>query len=178
MRAATIAVLAGLTAAAAVGSVAQSQPAAVDPHAAVCRPGERGPALEAQIIGLRDRIGTIRIELYPPNDPEFLSNSRLLLDAGKDFRRVDMPVPESGPVTLCVRAPHTGEYAVSVLHDRHRIGKFNLMSTGAGFGNNPRLGFSQPKAALATMTIGPGVTTTRIVLNYFHGLSFSPLREK
>lgn len=177
MRAAFIAVLAGVVAVAVVGA-ASAQPAAVDPYTAICRPGERGPALEAQIIGLRDRIGMIRIELYPPNDPEFLSNSRLLVDAGKDFRRVDMAIPESGPVTLCVRAPHAGEYAVSVLHDRHGIGKFNLMSAGAGFGNNPRLGFSQPKAALATMTIGPGVTATRIVLNYFHGLAFGPLHVK
>jgi uncharacterized protein (DUF2141 family) len=176
MRAAIIAVLAGLTTA--IGGSARSQPAAVDPYAAVCRPNEHGPALEAQIIGLRDRIGTIRIELYPPNDPEFLSNSRLLVDAGKDFRRVEMPVPASGPVTLCIRAPHAGDYAVSVLHDRHRIGKFNLMSAGAGFGNNPQLGFSQPKAMVATMAIGPGVTTTRIVLNYFHGLAFGPLNTK
>ncbi len=177
MRAALTAVMAGVVAAAAFGA-ASAQPAAVDPYTAVCRPNEHGPALEAQIVGLKDRIGTIRIELYPPNDPEFLSNSRLLVDAGKDFRRVDMPLPPSGPVTLCIRAPHAGEYAVTVLHDRHGIGKFNLMSAGAGFGNNPRLGFSQPKAALATMTIGPGVTTTRIVLNYFHGLSFGPLRVK
>lgn len=177
MRAALIAVLAVGTALT-VADATIAQPAVVDPYAAVCRPNERGPALEAHILGLRDRIGTIRIELYPPNDPEFLSNSRLLVDVGKDFRRVDVPIPESGPVTLCVRAPHTGEYAVSVLHDRHHIGKFNLMSAGAGFGNNPRLGFSQPKAALATMTIGPGVTKTEIVLNYFHGLSFGPLRVK
>ena len=144
---------------------------------ATCRTNEPGPALVAHIEGFRNREGNIRIELYPPVDGEFLGNSRLLLEAGKDFRRIDVPVPASGPVVLCIRAPHPGNYAVSVLHDRDRDGKFDKFSDGAGFGNNPRLGFSQPKAAAATLAVGPGVTETRIVLNYFHALSFSPLRR-
>jgi len=144
---------------------------------ATCRTGEAGPALVAHIEGFRNREGNVRIELYPPVDGEFLGNSRLLLEAGKDFRRVDVPVPQSGPVILCIRAPHVGDYAVSVLHDRDRDGKFDKFSDGAGFGNNPRLGFSQPHAAAARLTVGPGVTETRIVLNYFHALSFSPLRR-
>ncbi len=150
--------------------------ASADP--ATCRANESGPALLAEITGFKDREGNIRIELYPPVDGEFLGNSKLLLEAGKDFRRIDLPVPPSGPVTLCIRAPHAGAYAVSVLHDRKRDGKFAAMSDGAGFGNNPHLGFSQPKAAAATMAIGPGVTETRIVLNYFHGLTFGPLKGR
>ena len=144
---------------------------------ASCRAGETGPALRAEISGFKDRTGNVRIELYPAVEGDFLSSSKVLIEAGKTFRRVEVPVPASGAVTMCIRAPHAGEYAVSVLHDRKGDGKFAAMSDGAGFANNPRLGLSKPKAAAATLAIGPGVTDTHIVLNYFRGFSFGPIRN-
>lgn len=146
---------------------------------ASCRPGESGPALLAAIGGFKDRTGNVRIELYPPAvDADFLTSSKVLIAAGKTFRRVEIPVPASGDVTLCIRAPHAGDFAVSVLHDRKGDGKFAATSDGAGFGNNPKLGLSKPKAAAATLAVGPGVTETRIVLNYYKGLlSFGPVRD-
>ncbi len=45
---------------------------------------------------------------------------------------------------------------------------------GIGFANNPKLGFSKPKARQATLDVGPGVIETTIVVNYLNGLSIGP----
>ena len=53
-----------------------------------CRPGERGPAFEITVDGLKDRRGTFKLEVYPDNDTDFLADDNVLVSAGKTFRRV------------------------------------------------------------------------------------------
>jgi uncharacterized protein (DUF2141 family) len=144
---------------------------------AACRAGETGPALHINVVGLKDRNGLVRAELYPANDPDFLSDDAILVNAGKTFRRVDLPIPSTGPVTLCMRIPGPGRYSLSLLHDRDRNLKFTKFSDGVGFGSNPKLGWSQPKAAAATITAGPGISDVNVVMNYLRGLSFGPLKR-
>jgi uncharacterized protein (DUF2141 family) len=145
--------------------------------AAACIAGDE-PAILVLPEGLKDRKGELRLELYPDNDADFLQDDKILIEAGRTFRRVDVPTPASGPIALCIRAPRPGRYTLMLLHDRDSNRKFGAFVDGAGFPGNPRLGFGRPRAAQALITVGHGVTTTRIVLNYFHGLSFSPLRKK
>src|SRR5689334_20217620 len=83
-----------------------------------CRLGENGPAFLVDVIGLKDRRGLLKLELYPANDEDFLEDDNILLNAGKTFRRVEIAVPPAGPVELCIRAPAAGLYALSLLHDR------------------------------------------------------------
>ena len=143
-----------------------------------CRPNEPGPAVVVTAIGLKDRKGRIRLELYPDSDPEFLEDDAVLVKAGKTFRRTDIAVPATGPVELCVRAPHAGSYALSLVHERSGGRKFHLSSDGIGFPGDPKLGFSKPKAAAARVAIGDGVTHINIRLNYRHGLfSFAPVED-
>ncbi|HET8613750.1 MAG TPA: DUF2141 domain-containing protein [Sphingomonas sp.] len=144
-----------------------------------CRPGAPGSDIFVDVEGLKDRKGRLRLELYPPDDADFLSDDNLLIEEGKTFRRVDVPVPQSGPVRLCIRAPGPGVYTMSLLHDRDSNHKFGLSTDGIGFPGNPRLGWSKPKAAQARIVVNGSRTETRIILNYRHGLfSFSPLRNK
>ena len=42
-----------------------------------CRPNEQGPAILISPLGLKDRTGTLRAELFPPDQADFLA------DAGK-----------------------------------------------------------------------------------------------
>jgi uncharacterized protein (DUF2141 family) len=141
----------------------------------LCQPGETRPSLIVEVAGLRDRKGALRLELYPDDDADFLSDDNALLADGKAFARVDAPIPPTGPVHLCIRAPHGGSYAISLLHDRDANHKFGLSVDGIGFSQNPRLGWAKPAAASARIQIGNGPTHTRIVLNYRHGLfSFRP----
>lgn len=143
-----------------------------------CSVRETGPSLLVEVMGLKDRRGRLKLELYPANDDDFLEDDNILINAGKTFRRVELNVPSSGPVELCIRAPAAGRYSVSLLHDRDANRKFGLSVDGIGFGGNPKLGLSKPKAAAASVLVGDGPTHVRIVMNYRKGLiSFGPLER-
>lgn len=144
----------------------------------LCRPGEHGPSLLVRVEGLKDRRGRLKLEFYPDNDDDFLEDDNILVSAGKTFRRVELAVPKSGPVDLCIRAPSPGRYAVSLLHDRDDNRKFSLSVDGIGFGGNPKLGWSKPRAVKASVEVGDGPTPIRIILNYRRNLfSFGPVED-
>jgi len=144
-----------------------------------CRSPENGPSFLVSVVGLKDRRGLLKLEVYPDNDDDFLADDNKLIAAGKVFRRVEEPVPQSGPVSLCIRVPGPGRYAVSLLHDRDGNRKFGLSSDGIGFAGNPRLGWSKPRADAASADAGSGPTPITIVMNYRHGLlSFGPTKRK
>jgi len=144
---------------------------------AQCSANEQGPSIKIEVAGMKDRQGLLKLELYPADDKDFLGDDAQIVRAGKPFRRVEVPVPQSGPVWICIRAPGPGTYALSLLHDRDGNHKFGLSLDGAGFPNNPKLGFSKPKAAAASVRVGAGPTLTRVVMNDRHGLfSFGPLK--
>lgn len=143
-----------------------------------CRPNEPGPAAMIVVTGLKDRKGLLRAEVYPANDEDFLASDKVLVRAGKPFRRVEMALPPSGPVELCIRLPGPGPHAISVLHDRDSNRKFGLSSDGIGFPGNGKLGMSKPGAANATLVAGKGVSDITIRMNYRIGLfSFGPLKS-
>ena len=142
-----------------------------------CRAGEAGPAVLVTISGLKDRTGLLRAELYPDDDDDFLQDDKILVREGKTFRRVEIAVPRSGPAQLCVRVPGPGAYTLSLLHDRDSNLKFSLSGDGIGFPNNPKLGFSKPKATSVAFVAGSGLTTIGIVMNYRRGLfGFGPIK--
>lgn len=147
-------------------------------HEGRCRTDEAGPALLIEAVGLKDRMGLLRAELYPAVDGDFLADDNVLIAAGKIFARVDMALPPSGPVRLCIRVPRPGRYALSLLHDRNANRKFDLSEDGIGFPGNPRLGWSKPKAARASVEAGRGLTPVEIRLNYRRGLSLRPLEVR
>jgi uncharacterized protein (DUF2141 family) len=143
-----------------------------------CRPGETGPALLVEATGLKDRAGNMKLELYPSNDQDFLADDNILVAAGKTFRRVEIPTPQTGPVVLCVRIPGPGTYNVSLLHDRDSNRRFGWKIDGIGFSGNPRLGWSKPKAKSARVAVASsGVSKISIVLNYKSGLGVAPLKQ-
>lgn len=140
-----------------------------------CRSNEPGPAFIVNVAGLRDRIGQLKLEVYPATDEDFLADDNVLVAAGKTFRRVEVPVPASGPIELCVRVPRAGRYGVVVLHDRNSNRRFNWRTDGIGFAGNPRLGLSQPDAEEASAIASSRRTSIIIVMNYLRGLRMRPL---
>ena len=161
----------------AAGAAIPSQPD-LGTAAGACRAGESGPAFLVTAIGLKDRKGTLRVEVYPANDADFLADDNVLVAAGKTFRRVEVPVPASGPVVICVRVPGPGAYtAFPSFHDRDRNRKFSLASDGLGFPSDPPLHLVPPPASAARALAGRGPTPLAIRLNYHHGLfAFGPIR--
>jgi uncharacterized protein (DUF2141 family) len=135
----------------------------------------RGPAIRVNVIGLKDRLGRLKLELYPANEADFLKDDRDLVKEGKFFRRIWADTPPGGNVVLCIRAPAPGTYALLFTHDRDGKNKFNFWRDGAGFPSNQKLGRSRPKLAQALISVGSGVTTATIQAQYLRGLSgFGP----
>ena len=143
-----------------------------------CRAHEDGPAFLVSAIGLKDRQGRLKLEVYPDRDEDFLADDNVLVAAGKTFRRVEVAVPSSGIPLLCVRVPGPGRYSVMLLHDRDANRKFGWRVDGIGFAGNPTLGWSKPKAAVAAVTAGRDPTPITIVLNYRQGLAMRPLAQR
>lgn len=144
-----------------------------------CRPNESGPAFLVSFDGIKDRKGVVRAEVYPPTDPEFLGDDNVLLMAGKTFRRAEQPVPQSGPVVLCIRVPGPGTYALSVLHDRDSNHKLTLLSDGFGCASNPRIHWGQPSADECLATAANHPTRVSVTLNYHRGIfGFGPLKGR
>jgi uncharacterized protein (DUF2141 family) len=143
-----------------------------------CRPNESGPSFLINLVGLKDRQGRVKVELYPPNDEDFLQDDNKLVAAGKTFRRVEMDVPATGPVVLCVRAPSAGTWTLSLLHDRDANRKFGLSTDGVGFPTDPKLGWSKPKWRSAAAVAGNGPTRINVTMQYRRGLfSFGPVNR-
>lgn len=142
-----------------------------------CRQSETGPAFLVTAEGLKDRRGILKLEVYPANEDDFLADDNVLLMAGKTFRRVEVPVPVSGPVRLCIRVPSPSRYAVSLLHDRDLNRRFGWTIDGIGFAGNPRLGWGKPKVAKSIAVAGSAPTPITIVLNYKRGLGVAPLKH-
>lgn len=145
---------------------------------AACRPEEPGPALFVTAVGLKDRRGLLRAELYPDNDADFLQDDAILINQGKTFRRAEINLAGSSGATICMRIPAPGRYALSLLHDRDANLKFGIFSDGIGFPGNPKLKRSKPSASSAAFTAGSGITKVNITMNYLHGFSFSPEARK
>lgn len=142
---------------------------------AACRSPEAGPAVQLQVNGLKDRTGILRLELYPANDKDFLAADKVLIAAGKVFKRVDIRVPASGTPVICIRAPYPGRFAIALLHDRDANGKFGFTRDGVAFPGNPRLGTGRPAAAAASVNLGGGVADMPVKMQYLRGLRFGPL---
>ena len=144
--------------------------------AAACSPGG-GPAILAQVTGLKDRKGRIKLELYPATAEDFLKDDDNLVAEGKTFRRVWANMPASGPVNVCIRVPRPGRYALLVTHDRDGKNKFNFFQDGAGFVGTAKLGMSRPKVDQAIIDVGNGTTERSVRMQYLHGLGgFGPMK--
>lgn len=141
--------------------------------AAACTSG--GPAILATIVGLKDRKGELKLELYPATQADFLRDDRDLIREGKLFRRVRVPTPAAGAVQLCMRVPRPGRYALLFTHNRDGKNKFSIWADGAGFASNLRLGRARPKLGQAIVDVPAGVASVTIRAQYLRGLSgFAP----
>lgn len=162
-----------------LGGALAAQPATViGTDAAACAPDARDTAALIDIDGIKDRTGIMRVEVYPNNDDEFLGDRHKLVAEGKTFRRVETPLPATGPVRVCIKLPGAGTYAIAVVHQRGDSISFSFTKDGIGFPNNPRLYLSKPDVEAVAMAFPHGVTTVSVILNYKQGLAMKPLKKQ
>ena len=157
---------AALLAAIVPAAVAQ---AALGPDAAACTNGSNRPAVLVNVMGFKNRAGTVRVQLYGSNPADFLAK-------GKKVRRIDVPVTRAGTMGVCVAVPGPGTYAVAVRHDADGNGKSGW-SDGGGFSNNPKLSLTnlKPSHRQVAIAVGRGVKPVNVVLNYRSGFSVGPV---
>lgn len=168
---ARIGIAAGLLA---LAAPALAQPVMLGQDSAACTSGE-GPAIQANIEGLKDRKGELKLELYPPEEGDFLKDDTILIREGKLFRRIRVSTPASGAVAMCIRVPKPGRYALLFTHNRDGKNKFSFWNDGAGFPSNRKIGRARPKLEGALIDVGKGVVVTTIRTQYLHGIGgFSP----
>jgi uncharacterized protein (DUF2141 family) len=143
--------------------------AAIGPDAPACAPGSRRPALLVRVDGFKNRIGTLRINLYGNSQADFLQR-------GKKIRRIDIPVTRAGAMPVCVALPAPGIYAVAVRHDADANNKTGWNDGGA-YSRNPHLTIMdlKPKLRDAAVSVGNGVRPIDVRLNYRQGLRIAPI---
>ena len=145
------------------------------PDAALCRNGAGKDAVLVTVDGFKNREGTLRLELWPGTQEDFMRDHHELVAEGKAYHRVTVPVPASGPAKVCVPLPGPGVYAVGAFHSPSGQRKFNFRQDGATFTRNPRVGLSRPKASEVAVTYGRGLNTETVTLNSLRGLGFRPI---
>jgi uncharacterized protein (DUF2141 family) len=157
---------------------AVAQAPILGPDAALCAKGSTADALLLTIDGLKNRDGTVRVELWPGIEGDFLRNHHELVVEGKAYRRVTITPPTSGPAKVCVPLPGPGTYAVGAFHSPAGVRKFNVRQDGVSFTRNPKVGLSKPKAKDVAVTYGPGVSEEIVTLNYLRGLAMRPIPKE
>jgi hypothetical protein len=149
----------------------------VGEDSAICNAGH-GPAIQANIVGMKDRAGEVKLEIYPANETDFLRDDYLLIKEHKLFRRITALTPKSGAVSLCIKVPGPGRYAILFTHNRDSQSKFSFWTDGAGFPGGERMGRSRPKLNQALIDAGPGITNVTIRAQYLRGLGgFAPMKD-
>lgn len=143
------------------------------PDAAVCARGD-GPAILVNVIGFKNRDGTVRARTFGGSPSTWFDKKHYLKKTLAD-------VPSSGPVTICMPVPRPGIYAVDIRHDINANSDTDK-SDGAGASGNPPVSLfdiifgRRPPANKVSIQVGDGVTPITIVLKYVSGGSVKPIQ--
>jgi uncharacterized protein (DUF2141 family) len=148
------------------------------PDAAACKPGSGMDAVLVTVGGFKNREGTLRLELWPGTEEDFMRDHHKLVAEGKPYHRVTVALPDSGPARVCVPLPGPGSYALGAFHSPSGQRKFNFRQDGATFTRNPKVGLSKPRAADVAMRFGSGLSEASVTMNYLRGLAFRPLPKE
>lgn len=122
------------------------------------------------VLGLENKEGNIRVQVYSADPEEFL-------EKGKKLLRVDVPV-STLEVQVCVVLPEPGIYALVVMHDRNANGRADIFSEGFGFSRNPKLMFSKPDHDEVAIAVPEGITEIDVSLNYMFRLENKERRRR
>lgn len=132
--------------------------------------GKAGVHALVNVLGLDNKEGNVRVQIYSDDPEEFLAN-------GKKVLRVDVPV-SSLKMQVCVTFPEVGTYAMVVMHDRNANGRADILTEGFGFSRNPKLMFSKPDHDKVAFTVPRGVIEMDVSLNYMFRLENKDRRRR
>lgn len=163
-----------LAAAAALGAPASAQEthSILGPYAARCAAGN-APSILTTIVGLKSRTGTLRVRTFG-------GATSTWFEKRKWISRVEIPVPASGPVRICMPAAAPGTYAVELRHDVNGNGETDR-SDGGGASGDPRVTLldfvlgRKPSPKVTAVRVGDGVTEITVTAMYLSGGALRPI---
>ncbi|WP_338241941.1 DUF2141 domain-containing protein [Aurantiacibacter hainanensis] len=126
---------------------------------APCR-GE-GPAVWLQVTNIEGSSGTMRFQLYPGTDADWL-------ERGRWINRIELPA-RSGTMQVCMPVPRPGNYAIAIRHDKNNNGRTDISSDGGGMSNNPSINIfnlGKPGIDKTRFSIGREVLPMSIRMRY------------
>ncbi|WP_116092210.1 DUF2141 domain-containing protein [Sphingomonas crusticola] len=141
------------------------------PHAQDCTGGK--PAMLVHVQGLKSRGGTIRVQSYGGDPASYFEKHAYL-------ERVEVRVPATGAIDVCMPVPRPGLYAVSVRHDANGNGGADIRQDGGGFSGNPSISLfdamfkRKPNPSQVQVRVA-GLTKVPVTLNYVRGASVGPV---
>lgn len=163
------AVALGISALVALPAAGVAAPAESAPHGC---PADQ-PAMLVRVTGFKVRTGMVRVQSYGGDPASYF-------DKGAYLARVEVRVPASGPLDVCMPVAAPGRYAISVRHDPDGTGRADT-SDGGGMSGNPRMSLidimlkHKPNPAEVAIEVGHGVKLVPITLNYMQGGGFRPV---
>ncbi len=148
---------------AAAGPAGPAMGAPLGPNPSLCD-GSTEPSILVRVSGLKNRAGTVRVRTFS-GDPGKYFDKRYAL------RRVQYPVPATGPVEICVPVSGPGLYAVDVRHDANGNDDTDR-SDGVGASGNPKFSLlniifgRKPRAEQVQISVSTGTTIVPITVRY------------
>ncbi len=138
----------------------------IGPHADDCAPGADKPAMLVHIEGLRPHAGHVRVQSYGGAPESYF-------EKGAYIERVDVDLPPSGAVEVCMPVPKPGTYAIVVKHTVGDPSGFAL-SNGGGFSGNPPFGaldalMKRKPAPRQVQVAVRGLTHVPVTVRYLQG---------
>lgn len=133
------------------------------PAAPICASGA-GPSILVRVSGLKSRVGKVRVRTFGGSPSNYF-------DKKKYLARVELSVPATGPVDVCMPIPGPGTYAVDVRHDANNNGDTDR-ADGAGASGNPKMTLldivfnRKPPAKQVQVVVGRGTALVPVVVRY------------
>lgn len=146
----------------AAASVALALVAAAGASAANTSVSAGATDLRVQLAGLRSAKGTVLLCLS--------ANPERFLKCKDDPSAVSRAVPAGSAARLDLGAVKPGTYALLVVHDENRNGKFDMMMgiprEGFGFSNNPAIRPRAPRWEEIKFTVPQGQSVQQVRVRY------------
>jgi uncharacterized protein (DUF2141 family) len=145
--------------------------AALGPSAALCNNNKT--AVLVTVSGFKKHAGTLSVRLYANNKATFMERDKWL-------QRVDIAVPKTGAMSVCVPVAKPGTYAIFVRHDMNGNRKSDR-ADGGGFSGNPNYTLTdallkkKPSLTRTAFSVGANTAKVSVILNYVDGLSLGPV---
>jgi uncharacterized protein (DUF2141 family) len=134
-----------------------------------CEQAKSQQEVMVHVDGIRDDKGQLRVQLYDDNPDHFLAK-------GWKLYRRDLPIT-SDEMDVCVPVSKPGIYAIVVIHDANKNGKFDVFSEGFGFSNNPKIHFGTPNHKDVAFEVKPGINKIDVDMKYIFGARPKPARR-